>query len=226
MCACVWATRTRWPLWPEFPVNLILFPSFSWFCFYVADVQFCLPHVVSSVFGLLIRFDRGFCRSKQKSSRVSLPMLCENGALSALIAHRNIWRVVYTRSQAKVLFLPARCAHVDQEELLARLLLTHLTSLERNVFSSQREGKRGEHVLMEFDRLLPLIVRRRRSSRAGMMLSPCLLCGEMPLWHTVSSRAQGVGISPDWGFGRPEEPRMAPFHPPLSPGYHYLGFLA
>lgn len=71
----------------------------------------------------------------------------------------------------------------------------------------------------------PLIVRRRRSSRADMMLSPCLLRGEMPLWHTVSSRAQGVGISPDRGFGRPEEPRMAPFHPPLSPGYHYLGFL-
>lgn len=83
-------------------------------------------------------------------------MLCGNGALSALIAHRSIWRVVYTSSQAKVLFLPARCAHVDQEELLARPLLTHPTSLERNVFSSQREEKRREDVPMEFDRSLPI----------------------------------------------------------------------
>lgn len=30
------------------------------------------------------------------------------------IAHRSIWQVVYTSSQAKVLFLPGWCAHVGQ----------------------------------------------------------------------------------------------------------------
>lgn len=38
------------------------------------------------------------------------------------------------------------------------------------------------------------------------MLSLRLLCGEMPLWHTVSSRAQGVGISPAEALGSQRSP--------------------
>lgn len=39
-----------------------------------------------------------------------------------------------------------------------------------------------------------------------MMLSLRLLCGEMPLWHTVSSRAQGAGISPAEALGSRRSP--------------------
>lgn len=115
---------------------------------------------------------------------------------------------------------PGALAHRDLEELSARLLLTHLASrgVGRGIRSQVRVDERGGRVPMEFDRSLPLIVRWWwwwGSRGADMMLSPFFsLCGEMPLWHTASSRDQGVGISPDRGFGRPEEQRFQ------RPGWH------
>lgn len=61
-----------------------------------------------------------------------------------------------------------------------------------------------KHVPIEFDGLLPLIISQQRLYRIHRNLSPPL-SHEMPLWHKTSCTNQGVGISPDCGFERPEE---------------------